>query len=95
MNLGLSLLVNKEHLRCQSEYISCQTAEIRGACFIKFAVYLVKCYLSGAIYVSKTQRTLKSINKDHISDTKSVIYLHMSILMKMKILMILNGIRAY
>ena len=38
-NLGLSLRVKKEHLRCQSECISCQTAEIKRACFVKFAVY--------------------------------------------------------
>ena len=50
-NLSLSLRVKKEHFRCQSKCISCQTAEIKGACFVKFAVYLVKCNLCGAVYV--------------------------------------------
>ena len=53
-NLGLSLRVKKEHLRCQSECISCPTAEIKGACFVVFVVYLVKCNLCGAVYVGQT-----------------------------------------
>ena len=77
-NLGLSLRVKKEHLRCQSEFISCQTAEIKGACFVNFAVYLVKCNLCGAVYVGQTQQILRSRIKEHISDTTSIIYLHMS-----------------
>ena len=44
-NIGLSLRIKKEHFRCQSEFISCQTAEVKGACFVKSAVYLVKCNL--------------------------------------------------
>ena len=41
-------------------------------------MYLIKCNLCGAVYVGQTQRTLKSRIKEHISDTKSFIYLHMS-----------------
>ena len=50
----------------------------KGSFFVKCAVYLVKCNLYGAVYVGQTQLTLKSKIKDHISDTKSFIYLHMS-----------------
>ena len=56
-------------------------------------MYLVKCNLCGAVYVSQTQRTLKSRFKEHIrhSDTKSFIYLLMSTYGNDIILVILNG----
>ena len=56
----------------QSECISCQKAEMKGACFVKFTVYLVKCNLCGAVLVTLNllYTYMSTHGNDNISDFK-------------------------
>jgi hypothetical protein len=68
----------RELPNCPSICAACATASVKGTCFRKHVVYIIRCGMCNASYIGQTDRTIRTRILEHIGHNSSAVHAHMA-----------------